>query len=41
VSDFFENEDPENLFGDGISAEGLYDRRFGWTLDTIARGIDL
>jgi hypothetical protein len=41
LSDFFGNEDPENLFGDGISAEGLYDRRFGWTLDTIARGIDL
>ena len=36
LSDFFENKDPENLFGDEISAEDLYDRRFGWALDTIA-----
>jgi transposase len=36
LSDFFQNKDPENLFGDDISAEDLYDRRFGWALDKIA-----
>ena len=36
LSDFFEDKDPENLFGDGITDEDLYDRRFGWTLDKIA-----
>jgi transposase len=36
LSDFFENRDPENLFGDGITSEDLYDRRFGWALDKIA-----
>lgn len=36
LSDFFENKDPENLFGDEITAEDLYDRRFGWALDKIA-----
>jgi len=29
LSDFFENKDPENLFGDDISAEDLYDQWFG------------
>jgi transposase len=36
LSDFFQNKDPENLFGDDISAEDLYDRRFGWALDKIS-----
>ena len=36
LSDFFENKDPENLFGDDISSEDLYDQRFGWALDTIS-----
>jgi len=35
LSDFFENKDPENLFGDDITAEDLYDQRFGWALDKI------
>ena len=36
LSDFFQDKDPENLFGDGISSENLYDLRFGWALDKIA-----
>ena len=36
LSDFFQDKDPENLFGDGITAEDLYDRRFGWALEKIA-----
>jgi len=36
LSDFFEDKDPENLFGDGITGDDLYDRRFGWALDKIA-----
>ena len=36
LSDFFEDKDPENLFGDDISSEDLYDQRFGWALDTIS-----
>ena len=36
LSDFFENKDPENLFGDDISSEDLYDQRFGWALDKIS-----
>jgi len=36
LSDFFENKDPENLFGDGISSEDLYDQRFGWALDKLS-----
>jgi len=36
LSDFFENKDPQNLFGDDITTEDLYDQRFGWALDKIA-----
>ena len=36
LSEFFQDKDPENLFGDDISPEDLYDRRFGWALDKIA-----
>jgi len=36
LSDFFENKDTENLFGDDISPEDLYDQRFGWALDKIS-----
>jgi hypothetical protein len=36
MSEFFEDKDPQNLFGEDITAEDLYDRRFGWALDTIA-----
>lgn len=36
LSEFFQDKDPENLFGDNISPEDLYDRRFGWTLDKIS-----
>ena len=35
LSDFFENKDPGNLFDDDITAEDLYDQRFGWALDKI------
>jgi transposase len=36
LSDFFQDKDPQNLFGENITSEDLYDRRFGWTLDKIA-----
>nr|WP_256476697.1 DUF4277 domain-containing protein [Haloplanus sp. HW8-1] len=36
LSDFFENKNPGNLFGDDISPEDLYDQRFGWALDKIS-----
>jgi len=36
LSEFFQDKDTENLFGDDIAAEDLYDRRFGWALDNIA-----
>ncbi|RJX47993.1 IS1634 family transposase [Halonotius pteroides] len=36
LSEFFENKDPQNLFGDDITTEDLYDQRFGWALDKIA-----
>lgn len=38
LSEFFQNKDPQNLFGEDITAEDLYDRRFGWALDKIADG---
>jgi transposase len=36
LSEFFQDKDPQNLFGEDITAEDLYDRRFGWVLDKIA-----
>ncbi|WP_434085389.1 DUF4277 domain-containing protein [Natronomonas marina] len=36
LSDFFKDNDSENLFGDDASAEDLYERRFCWPLDKIA-----
>jgi len=36
LSELFEDKDPGNLFGDRITGDDLYDRRFGWALDKIA-----
>ena len=36
LSEFFQDKDPQNLFGEDITSEDLYDRRFGWALDKIS-----